>query len=266
MKNHYLFTVIALIFVLFVLGSMCEPKPPPPPPPIPNPVPTSVTDIDNHKYKVKRFDNTIWMMENLRVTRYDTKSSSSGDTIAIATYNHSVNTNTPYYINVQDFSDSPYTDNLTAEIRSSLGFLYNWSAAAGTKDNNTTVGGAIQGICPNGWRLPNNADWENLFKLLGESEVAGQKLKSVYGWYTLAGSGTNESGMNCYPAGLAAGNFVSLVGQQTMFWNTNSQPGYIPRAGALKLFYNQDEAEILYINKFQANSVRCVMDYKEFDD
>ena len=266
MKNSSFLTLIVLILGLSVLGTTCGPKPPPNPPPIPNPVPTSVTDIDKNTYRVKRFGNTMWMTENLRVTRYDTKSPVSEDTIAVATYDHAVSINKPYYINAQDFEEPPYTDNLTETIRKSLGFLYNWSAAVGTKDNNMTVEGTVQGICPDGWRLPNNTDWENLFNHLEGKETAGNKLKSVYGWFTLAGSGTNESGLSCYPAGLAAGNFVSFVGMQSMFWSTKSQSGNITRAEVLKLFFDKDEAEISNINKFQANSVRCVMDYKEYDD
>ena len=238
----------------------CPPKPPKPPKPEPKPIPTSVTDIDNNVYQVKRFGNILWMAENLRVTRYDTESPLSGDTIAAATYNHTVDIGKPYYIDARDFEELPYTESLTNEIRNSLGFLYNWSAAAGVAANNTGVKDSIQGICPNGWRLPCSKDFNSLFYYLGGQEVAGQKLKSMYGWYTQSGSGTNESRLNCYPAGSAANNFVLLVGKQTMFWSTTIPIGDITRAVTLKLFYDKEEAETPNINKFQANSVRCVMD------
>jgi len=260
MKNNSLLVVVSLIFALFVLGSSCEPKPPKPPEPELKPVPTFVFDIDRNRYGVKRFGNTLWMNENLRVTRYDTESPRSGDTISVATYNHSVNIDKPYYIDARNFVDIPYTDNLTSEIRNSLGFLYNWSAAAGTIGNNTSVKENIQGICPNGWRLPSINDFDSLFYYLGAQEAAGQKLKSIYGWFTLTGSGTNESGMSCYPAGTASSNFVTLVGKQTMLWSSTTQIGYTDKARVLKLFFDQDEAETPNINKFQANSIRCVMD------
>jgi len=260
MKNNSLLVVVSLIFVLFVLGSSCEPQPPEPPKPELKPVPTFVLDIDRNRYGVKRFGNTLWMNENLRVTRYDTESSRFGDTISVATYNQSVNINKPYYIDARDFEESPYTDYLTENIRNSLGLLYNWCAAVGTIVNETSVKDSVQGICPNGWRLPNAKDFDNLFYYLGTPEITGQKLKSVYGWFTLTGSGTNESRLNCYPAGLAAGNFVSFVGQQTMFWSSQTQIGASEKAKVLKLFFDQAEAETPNINKFQANSVRCVMD------
>jgi uncharacterized protein (TIGR02145 family) len=256
MKNNSLLTVLALIFVLFALGSSCGPDLPPPPPP-PLPLPTSVIDIDGNKYNVKLFGSTLWMTENLRVTRYDTLSPRRNESIAVATYNQSVDMEKPYYIDARDFVETPYTDNLTEEIRKSMGLLYNWSAAAGAANNTATIGGSTQGICPNGWTLPTAADWDSLLYYIGDQETAGQKLKSTYGWYS--GSGTNETGMNCYPSGTAAGNFVTLVGEQTMFWSSTNQLGVTTKAKVLQLLYDQNEAETPNINKFQANSVRCVM-------
>lgn len=257
MKNNSLLLVISLLFVLFVFVISCKPEPPPPPPP-PPPIPTSVTDIDGNQYAVKRFGNTLWMTENLRVTKYDTNSPHSNDVIAVATYEHSVNYNTPYYIDAREYEESPYTDNLTDAIRNSLGLLYNWSAAVGTTNNNTIVEAATQGICPNGWYLPGSNDIDSLLKYLGDGDAVGNMLKSEYGWYTDSGSGSNNIGMNCYPAGLAANNFVSLVGQQTMFWTSTSQLGNITKAEVLQLFYDSDEVMVPNVSKFQANSIRCI--------
>jgi uncharacterized protein (TIGR02145 family) len=199
------------------------------------------------------------MVENLKVTQYDTESPRSGESIAVATSDQAVNINKPYYIDLRDFEESPYTDNLTAEMRKSMGLLYNWSAAAGTEQNEAGIAAGGQGICPNGWSLPNTKDMDSLLYYLGGNESAGKKLKSGYGWY-LAGSGTNESNMNCLPAGLAVGNIITdFVGRQTMFWSATNQYGDNTRAEVLRLSYDQDEAVKMNINKFQASSVRCVM-------
>ena len=256
MKNLILLFGTPVLLVLVCLSGSC--KKPTPEPEKPKIIPTSVTDIDNNTYGVKRFDNKLWMTENLRVTRYDTESSRSGDTIAKAD-NQSVNIEKPYYRDVRSFKDSPYTNNLTNEIRDALGFLYNWCAATGMSDNSAAIGGKVQGICPNGWRLPTSADWDTLCYTLGGQKLAGKKLKSTTGWYTT--SGTNESGLNCYPAGLAAaGPVVAMIGQQTMFWSLKTQPGNNAKDNVLKLYFNQDNAEVISINKIQANSVRCIMD------
>ena len=257
MKYQFFF-LNSIIIVLICFAASCTKPQPDPEPPKPEPIPTSVTDIDGNEYKVKQFGGTLWMMENLRVSRYDTASVCSGKIIPEAINNQSVDIDKPYYKDVENFTESPYTDNLTSEIRKSLGFLYNWSAAAGTATNNITVGGNTQGICPNGWRLPTATDLDSLCYYLGGKEVAGEKLKSKYGWYTETGSGTNESEMNCYPAGLAIDYNVSFVGKQTIFWSSTNNLVNSSKAEVLKLSYDQDAAERIYLNKIQANSVRCV--------
>ena len=257
MKNFALLTGTFVLFVLVCLSISC--RKPPPEPQKPKLIPTFVMDIDSNIYNVKRFENKLWMTENLKVTRYDTESPRSGDTVSNAQQIKPAGIQTPYYTDARDFTESPYTDGLTNEIRRSLGLLYNWSAAAGTTENNTSIGEKVQGICPNGWRLPTSADFDNLCSLFGGKEKAGSALKSAYGWFTIAG--TNESEMNCYPAGLATGNWlVSMMGQQTMFWTSKNQIGNNTKAEVLRLFFNQDKAEVISVTKIQANSVRCVMD------
>ena len=254
MKNNSLLIVISLLFGLFGLASSCGPEPPPPKPPKP-PIPLSVTDIDGNIYHIKLCGSILWMTENLRVTKYDTESSRSGNTIPVATSEQSVNINKPYCVNVKDVEDAPYTDNFTEEIRSALGLLYNWSAATGMEKNDTLVNGSKQGICPNGWRLPIRSDLDSLFKYLGGKELADDKLKSTSGWYLI--NGTNESGLNCYPAGLAVGNQISaFAGRQTMFWCSGNY-GTNERDEVFRLFYNEP-AEMKFIDKYQASSVRCV--------
>jgi len=268
MKKDSLIIVVVILVVLIYIVSSCEPKPPKPEPPELKPVPTSVTDIDNNKYQIKRFGNTLWMTENLRVTRYDTASSRKGIILSEPVNNDPSILNLPYFTDVRNYKESPYyeespyTDNLTDEIINSLGLLYNWCAATGFEDNSASVGDKtkVQGICPNGWRLPRTEDWESLFNYLGGKEIAGEKLKSMYGWYTLSGSGTNESGMNCYPAGNAAGSIITSVGTQTWFWNSKSQTVTITKAETLELFYDNKSAELKNIYKFNANSVRCILD------
>ena len=262
MKNDSFILLIVLLSILFFLGATCGTKPPPPPPPPPE-IPTSVTDIDNNTYQVKRFNNTLWMTENLRVTRYDTESTCYDEVIQEVANNQRVDMNNPYYNNAKDFIDPPYTDNLTREIRNRLGVLYNWSAATGAVDNNASVNDYIQGICPNGWRLPNTKDWDSLCTLLGGKKIAGEKLKAQYGWYSVSGS--NESGMECYPAGLAAGNYISFVGRQIMFWCPKGLMLDKSKAEVTRIYFDKDEVELgLLISKIQANSVRCVKDIIDY--
>ena len=51
------------------------------------------------------------------------------------------------------------------------GKLYNWYAVI---DNN--------GLCPLGWHVPSDAEWDTLVTYLGGEDVAGDKMKSKSGW------------------------------------------------------------------------------------
>jgi len=257
MKKFVLLLKIVIVFVLLCLSGAC--KKPESKPEKKKPIPTMVIDIDGNTYNVKRYGNRVWMTENLRVTRYDTNSLRVEDTIFVADGSYVITIEKPYLKDARNFNDSPDTDNLTDEIRNSMGFLYNWSAAAGTTAINTTVADKVQGICPNGWRLPTTNDFDTLCIVLGGQGKAGKSLKSVEGWFT--NSGTNESGFNCYPAGMATGNWVvSMVGRQTMFWSSKSATGNITKATVMGLYFNHDDAGLFNVNKYQANSVRCVLD------
>ncbi|MCL2184227.1 MAG: fibrobacter succinogenes major paralogous domain-containing protein [Chitinispirillia bacterium] len=69
------------------------------------------------------------------------------------------------------------------------GRLYNWDAA---KAACSTMGA--------GWRLPVQADWKDLGKILGNEMTAGTKLKSKTGWPKKR-NGTDKFGFSLLPCG-----------------------------------------------------------------
>ena len=79
---------------------------------------------------------------------------------------------------------------------SKYGRLYTWKAA--------------QKACPEGWHLPDRADFEQLIASAGGTDiasgmaVAGEKLKSTSGWFK-KGNGSDEFGFNALPAGYRLG-------------------------------------------------------------
>jgi uncharacterized protein (TIGR02145 family) len=80
------------------------------------------------------------------------------------------------------------------------GKLYNWYAVADGR-----------GLCPNGWHVPSDDDWNQLANFLGGPQVAGVKLKSNSGWVE-NGNGNNLSGFNALPGGFRVndGKFGNL--------------------------------------------------------
>jgi len=69
------------------------------------------------------------------------------------------------------------------------GKLYNWYAVIDPR-----------GLAPQGYRIPNDQDWQILMGELGGESVAGYKMKATEGWSN-SGNGNNVSGFSALPGG-----------------------------------------------------------------
>ncbi|WP_458450382.1 fibrobacter succinogenes major paralogous domain-containing protein [Fibrobacter sp.] len=152
------------------------------------------------------------------------------------------------------------------------GGLYQWAEANDLphRCNNESCADLVQsqrqGICPEGWHLPSNAEFELLIETLGGENVAGDKLKSAKGWYegkgAVVGRNRNSSGFSALPAGIS-GNTTdcSSVGVCASFWSStvgNAEESERHIAYALSLSDNDDYAGVSYLGKEYGASVRCV--------
>ena len=152
------------------------------------------------------------------------------------------------------------------------GRLYTWAAAidsvslAANKENPLECGyekicglsGRIQGICPNGWHLPDSTEWEILFAKVGGQSVAGMYLKSKVGWHN-NGNGLDLYGFSALPTGcmLYTGNFYD-DGLNAYFWSSSERKEKY--AYESYLYYEDDKAGMWGDAKRFAKSVRCVKD------
>jgi uncharacterized protein (TIGR02145 family) len=77
------------------------------------------------------------------------------------------------------------------------GRLYTWAAAMGGAPSSSTPSG-VQGVCPEGWHVPSDVEWEKLAKYVAkETGLTGKlrdtwlqiapKLKSATGWTYYSG-------------------------------------------------------------------------------
>ena len=133
----------------------------------------TVTDVDNNVYKTVTIGTQVWMKENLKTTKYNDgtpiiKSLSSNEwkrnsTGAYTIYKNNARNNTTY------------------------GKLYNWYAVNSCK------------LCPKGWHIPTNAEWNILTTFIGGD--AGAKMKSASSWKRSNSLATNESGFSALPGG-----------------------------------------------------------------
>ena len=81
-------------------------------------------------------------------------------------------------------------------------------------------------LCPSGWHVPNDLEWDVLSEYLGGSYIAGSKLKEAgtLHWLDPNTGSTNESGFTALPGGLRAytGNFGNLLDDGTWVRNDSN--------------------------------------------
>lgn len=125
---------------------------------------------------------------------------------------------------------------------SKYGRLYTWEVA--------------RTVCPEGWRLPDSADFAALIVQAGGAEIAGGALKSTSGWFK-KGNGTDDYGFNALPAGyrLGSGKFDGIGGYAHLWSATETSDGL---AHYLLLDFSTKSAKLSAFGKDEARSVRCV--------
>ena len=130
---------------------------------------------------------------------------------------------------------------------SKYGRLYTWEEA--------------KQICPEGWRLPDSADFEQIISNAGGAEMAGNSLKSTSGWFK-KGNGTDDFGFNALPAGYrlagndATGGKFDGIGGYAHLWSASETPDGL--AYYLLLDFSSKSAKLNAFGKDESRSVRCV--------
>ena len=186
-----------------------------------------VTDIDHNTYPTVGVGNICWMTENLRTTHY-----ADGREIT----------------NIYEYQNEMYPN--VQENVSIYGRLYDWYDAVDSA--RPTRATRVQGICPDGWYLPNEDDFELL------NGVNHTDLRSVNYW--LINPGTNTTGYDLRPAGrynFVTSRYEDLRGNAYL-WSatgTSSVEAHCHMADC-----NCYMIIDLVFNKHNAISVRCVKD------
>jgi len=138
------------------------------------------------------------------------------------------------------------------------GRLYDWTTA-------------ISGICPKGWHIPTNTEWDELYHYVDgtsgtkspyESKTAGKYLKAKSGWNDYKGNGEDTYGFSALPGGEGPDdkgyldvNFYG-IGDYGSWWSA-SETGNKYNAYRRYMGYN-DGAFWSGIAKLFKYSVRCV--------
>ena len=156
----------------------------------------------------------------------------------------------------------------SAENCEKYGRLYLWSAAMDSVGAWSTNGkdcgdltscsptDPVRGVCPKGWHLPSNTEWETMLIAVGGVSTAGKVLKSTSSWNS---NGTDDFGFSALSAGyrFVRGDY-DLEGSKTYFWSSTEKDNN--RAISMSLNGNDDNAFLNGNYKFLGFSVRCLKD------
>ncbi|MCG6187692.1 fibrobacter succinogenes major paralogous domain-containing protein [Maribellus maritimus] len=220
-----------------------------------------VTDFDGNTYNAVKVGEQVWMAENLKVTHYP-----DGREIPLITNNYiwanqtNNNTSDAYCIYFNDMSGE----------KDIYGALYTWAAAMG--DNAVASSqnpSGVQGVCPSGWHLPSESEWDELIDFVGENGYDGKEavvLKATEKWTwnnfeDATGCGTDDYNFAALPGG---SRFASTGESQGMGYNGNwwtSTKGSRSTDAICFTMYNaRIDVSRLVGSKSLGFSVRCVKD------
>ena len=209
---------------------------------------------DGQTYKTVEIGSQVWMAENLNYAYTGVLYNNSGYT--------------------SDSTSWCFGNDPANCIK--YGRLYTWAAAmdsVGTWSTNGKDCGygvqctpiyPVRGICPEGWHLPDKAEWNTLFTAVGGASTAGKMLSSTISWSSVPGGwvrdgyGTDAYSFSALPAGLRNATGYNNVGYHAYFWSSseyNSSRTYI-----VGLDDEFDKADLYGSGKDYGYSVRCVKD------
>jgi len=177
------------------------------------------------------------------------------------------------------------------------GRLYNWATAMNLEPscNNheclNQIESKHQGICPSGWHIPNNADWDELYRYVDgntetsspyNSKTAGIHLKAKIGWDSCGPYDSDNTyvcqdtyGFSALPGGygidirdimgndILSGGAFSDAGEYGLWWSASDTENY-NNHGNIAYFrglgYSYEGAGWDIISKAFLYSIRCLKD------
>ncbi|MCL2101332.1 MAG: hypothetical protein FWH22_06425 [Fibromonadales bacterium] len=195
---------------------------------------------DDRLYKYVKIGEQVWMAENLR---YNALGSKCGD-------------------------DDNQLKDVNTSTCDTYGRLYDWAtavalaASCNAGDCASQVQAKHQGVCPSGWHLPSDGEWDDLMDAVGGASTAGTELKSETGWYDediYYKPSTDDFGFSALPGGYGGtdGSF-SNVGDGGYWWSATE----IGASNAWSRYMGYDDENVYgnYDVKSALISVRCLRD------
>jgi len=256
--KKFLFAVMALSIILFSCKKDKDG---------PLIIKDAVTDIDGNSYDAVKIGDQVWMALNLRTTHY-----ANGDAAI--------------------YHKPPTTD------IANYGLLYDWHVTMHEADGSTANPSGVQGICPNGWHVPSDAEWHQMAEYLDSDDkyvspyidedgiihnycfLIAKSLAANWGWQTCDYgvlhygyfgdeqcpaigkdlSSNNTTGFNALPAGYFDGTSNGFEFSATFWSATAVEPAPFEYSSALTFTMQTNSPDVGFGGSYQfvGNSVRCL--------
>jgi len=243
MKAKALIYELLILFMLTVSFTACKKDEINEEPSDPNA--GTVQDVDGNSYNTVKIGDQWWMSANLKTTAFN-----NGDPIA---------TTASAGLDITGESEPKYQWSYSGDPywATVYGRLYTWYAITDSR-----------GVCPDGWRIPTEADWTTLFDFLtnngfgyeGSGSDIAKSMAATTLWSASAVPGTigndmatnNSSGFTALPGGFRVGNGAfNNAGSQGLWWSSGN--------GTYKALWNSSgEITQSATNKNVGASVRCI--------
>lgn len=193
-------------------------------------------DGDGYEYDTVVIGTQVWLAEDLKTTKYN-----NGVSIPLITDNNQ-------WSSMSSAAFCWY--NNEPSVKENYGGLYNWWAVK------------VSFLCPEGYHVPTDEEWNTLINYIGGEEVAGDKLKATGEQFWSSGNyATNETGFTAMPGGWRRpndGTFAS-VRWSGSWWS--SSPGIDDDSGhRVDMYASLPGAYLQGLSKKAGYSVRCVKD------
>lgn len=195
-----------------------------------------VTDIDGNFYPtILAASGQEWMVENLRVCRY-----ANGDSIL------HLEENLDWSITNEGAWCAYNNNEANIDV---FGKLYNGFSVEDPRN-----------VCPDGWHVPTEAEWDELHAVNNGYSFGGGNLKDtgIDLWLAPNTGATNQSGFTGLPGGrrLGGGDFQEAFGSG--FWWTSS--GNTSTLETRILYFSSNGVWIEDLSKLEGLSIRCIKD------
>ena len=193
-----------------------------------------VMDRDSNFYNIVKLGTQVWMVGNLKTTKFNDGSLLPYVEDASA-WSSRINSGYCWYEGDESSSKNTY------------GALYNWYAVNSGN------------LCPTGWHVPSDDEWNVLSSYLGGTTLAGGKLKETgtLHWTTPNGGATNETLYTALPGGCRTNTgLYENLGSYGQWWS--STPGTANVSYYRYLYFGNGSITRSFVNQKYGLSVRCL--------